>query len=109
MIQVAGEEGISLDDYVIYQEALFLDMVYLQQDAFDEVDVSVPLVRQKENFQLIFRLVNTEYEFSDQEQARAFFVRLTGLFKNLNYTRSDSAEYTNLIVKINNLIASVKK
>lgn len=30
MIQVAGEEGISLDDYVTYQEALFLDMVYLQ-------------------------------------------------------------------------------
>ncbi|MCK5191377.1 MAG: V-type ATP synthase subunit A, partial [Methylococcales bacterium] len=71
MIQVAGEEGISLDDYVTYQEALFLDMVYLQQDAFDEVDVAVPIARQKENFKRILKLVNVEYEFDDQEQARA--------------------------------------
>lgn len=109
MIQVAGEEGITLDDYLVYQQALFLDMVYLQQDAFDDVDVSVPLSRQKENFQLIIELVNTEYEFSDQEQVRTYFVKLTGLFKNLNYSRFDSAEYTHLIVKIKQLIATVIK
>jgi V/A-type H+-transporting ATPase subunit A len=42
MIQVTGEEGITTEDFVIYQQALFLDMVYLQQDAFDAVDVAVP-------------------------------------------------------------------
>jgi hypothetical protein len=51
----------------------------------------------------------TKRKFSEQEQARACFVKLTGLFKKKNYTRSDSAEYTNLIEKINDLIASVKK
>ena len=35
MMQVTGEEGVTLDDFVTYQKALFLDMVYLQQDAFD--------------------------------------------------------------------------
>ena len=107
MIQVAGEEGISLDDYVTYQEALFLDMVYLQQDAFDEVDVAVPIARQKENFKRILKLVNVEYEFDDQEQARAFFIKLTGLFKNLNYSRYNSVEYAKLDKKIEKLANSV--
>ncbi len=109
MIQVAGEEGISLSDFVTYQQALFLDMVYLQQDAFDEVDVAVPLARQKETFEKIITLVGMDYEFKDQEHARDYFTRLTGLFKNLNYTRSDTAEYDDLLRKIDKLSASVKK
>ncbi len=100
MIQVAGEEGISLEDYVIYQQALFLDMVYLQQDAFDEVDVSVSMERQKENFNRIIELVNIEYQFVDQEQARTFFIKLTGLFKNLNYAKFESVRYKELADKI---------
>jgi V/A-type H+/Na+-transporting ATPase subunit A len=36
MMQVTGEEGVTIEDYVTYQKALFLDMVYLQQDAFDK-------------------------------------------------------------------------
>ena len=104
MIQVAGEEGISLEDYVIYQQALFLDMVYLQQDAFDEVDVSVSLERQKENFKHIIELVNIEYQFVDQEQARTFFIKLTGLFKNLNYAKFESVIYKELADKIEKLV-----
>ncbi len=104
MIQVAGEEGISLEDYITYQQALFLDMVYLQQDAFDEVDVAVSISRQKENFKKIIELVNYDYNFTDQEQVRLFFIKLTGLFKNLNYARYDSIEYSELNTKIDALI-----
>lgn len=108
MIQVAGEEGISLQDYITYQQSLFLDMVYLQQDAFDEVDVAVSIDRQKENFKRIISLVNRQYKFDDQEQARNFFVKLTGLFKNLNYARSGSSEYIELENKIENLAEANK-
>ncbi|MEM9552436.1 MAG: V-type ATP synthase subunit A, partial [Pseudomonadota bacterium] len=53
MMQVTGEEGITVEDYVTFQKALFVDMAYLQQDAFDPVDASVPLDRQR----LVFALV----------------------------------------------------
>ncbi len=109
MIQVAGEEGITLDDYITYQEALFVDMVYLQQDAFDEVDVAVPIRRQQENFNRIYRLVTAEYRFDNQQQARDYFVRLTGLFKNLNYAKFKSAEYLALQGKIDELAAGVQR
>ena len=57
MMQVTGEEGISMEDYLIWQKATLLDMVYLQQDAFDSVDASAPLERQKESFDLVYGLV----------------------------------------------------
>lgn len=109
MIQVAGEEGISLDDFVTYQAARFLDMVYLQQDAYDEVDVAVPIKRQQECFKKAVELVSASYRFADQEAARDYFTRLTGLFKNLNYAPSGSAEYSGIMEKIDQLLQSAVK
>lgn len=103
MMQVTGEEGITLEDFVTYQKSVFVDMVYLQQDAFDEVDVSMPLDRQNESFRLVRRLVNRKYRFRDKEHARDFFTRITGLFKNLNYSERDSEEYDKLVQQIEEL------
>lgn len=103
MMQVTGEEGIALQDFVTHEKAKFLDMVYLQQDAFDPVDVSTPLDRQKECLQLIQRLVDREMFFDDKEQVRDYFTRLTGLFKNLNYSESGSQEYAQFLGQIESL------
>jgi len=103
MMQVTGEEGITTEDFVVYQKALFLDMVYLQQDAFDKVDVTVPVQRQKAMFLMCKRLINRHYQFRDKEHVREFFTKLTGLFKNLNYSASDSEDYQRYINQIEEL------
>jgi V/A-type H+-transporting ATPase subunit A len=103
MMQVTGEEGITLKDFVVYQKSVFVDMVYLQQDAFDPVDVSTPLDRQKESFLLVKRLVERDHRFDDKEQARDYFTRLTGLMKNLNYSPRESQEYDRLLAEIEEL------
>lgn len=100
MMQVTGEEGVTINDYVTYQKALFFDMVYLQQDAFDKVDVTVPIVRQKASFLLCKRLIDREYEFTSNNDVRDYFTRLTGLFKNLNYAPMPSAEYDKYLAQI---------
>lgn len=109
MIQVTGETGIALEDFVVYQEAQLLDMVYLQQDAFDAVDVAVPIERQKEVFLKLAEAVNADYHFQDQDEARLFFTRLTGLFKNLNYAGHQSPEYCELLADIDRCIHSETK
>jgi V/A-type H+-transporting ATPase subunit A len=93
MIQVAGEEGVSLEDGLLVLKAEFLDMVYLQQDAFDPVDASCPLSRQQRSLELVFGLIERPYHFSDKAAARDFFLRLTGLFRNLNYAPEDSPTF----------------
>lgn len=109
MMQVTGEEGVTLEDFIIYQKSLFLDMVYLQQDAFDEVDASATLERQKKSFELVCDLVNRQYQFADKEATRNYFTRLTGLFKNLNYSREDSPSHADYLKQIHDLADSVTR
>ncbi|NJO37305.1 MAG: V-type ATP synthase subunit A, partial [Rhizobiales bacterium] len=106
MMQVTGEEGITLEDFVTHQKAVFLDMVYLQQDAFDPVDASVSLDRQKESLSRVHGLVTRTYGFPGKDAAREHFTRLTGLLKNLNYADARSPEHADLLARIEALSAS---
>lgn len=107
MMQVTGEEGVTLDDFVTYQQSLFLDMVYLQQDAFDKIDASVPLPRQRLLFNRVYEIVTRGYEFDNKDAVRNYFLKLTGLFKNLNYAEFNTSEYKNLNSEIDRLESSV--
>jgi V/A-type H+-transporting ATPase subunit A len=106
MEQVTGEEGISLDDFVVSQAATFIDMVFLQQDAFDDIDASAPLARQQALFDGVHAIATRTYAFADKAAARAHFTKLTGLFRNLNYAAPDSPEATRLVAEIEALDAA---
>lgn len=93
MMQVTGEEGVTVDDFVLHLEAQLVDMAYLQQDAFDPVDVSVPLTRQRQSFSLLLRVLKREHDFPDKDAARSFFTKLTELFKNYNYSAPDHPDF----------------
>jgi V/A-type H+/Na+-transporting ATPase subunit A len=93
MMQVTGEEGITIEDYILYHKSLMFDMAYLQQDAYDPVDVSVPLERQKTLFNFLYDIIAKDFKFTDKMEARNYFVKLTGLIKNLNYAQMKSSEY----------------
>ncbi|WP_286236716.1 V-type ATP synthase subunit A [Neptuniibacter halophilus] len=103
MMQVTGEEGVTLEDYILYHKSICLDQVYLQQDAFDPVDVSVPLARQKQVFNLLRECLLQPAEFSDKESVREHFVKLTGLFRNLNYSRTEGPDFRRYLAEIKGL------
>ena len=100
MMKVTGEEGVTLDDFITWQKSVLLDMVYLQQDAFDEVDAAMSREKQQESFSLLKRIIQKEYNFKDKEEARTYFISLTGHYKNLNYSQESSPEYKELKEKI---------
>lgn len=106
MMQVTGEEGVTLDDYVAYQKALLVDMVYLQQDAYDPVDISTPRDRQLRQFSLLNRILDLQMSFADQASARDFFVRLTGTCKNLNYAAEGTPDHERLAKDVETLLMS---
>ena len=106
MMQVTGEEGITLEDFVVWQKAMLLDLVYLQQDVFDDVDVSMPRKRQLESFELLKSIIDSEYRFESKDQARDLFTRIAGTYKNLNYTATESPDYQRYIQEIRQMVAS---
>jgi len=106
MMQVTGEEGITIEDYLTWQKSVFLDMVILQQDAYDPVDTSMPLERQKRSFELVKEVTEADYAIDDRDEARDFFTRLINLYKNLNYSPDDSAEYARYLREVRALVDS---
>lgn len=86
MMKVVGEEGTSLDDYIVYLKADFLDAVYLQQNAFDPVDAAVNTERQRYVFDLLLEILRAKLDLEDKTQARSYFYQLRQKFLDLNST-----------------------
>jgi V/A-type H+-transporting ATPase subunit A len=92
MMKVVGEEGTSLEDYVIYLKGDFLDAVYFQQDSFNPVDSAAPPDRQRHIFTIILKILASKLKFADKTEARSWFNRLRQRFLDYNGTewQSDS-------------------
>ncbi|HAP42933.1 MAG: V-type ATP synthase subunit A [Spirochaetes bacterium GWD1_61_31] len=84
MMKVVGEEGTSLDDFLIYLKGEFLDAVYLQQNSFDAVDASVSTERQSLMFSRVVKVLGSRFEFKDKEEARGWFNKLRQMFLDAN-------------------------
>jgi len=69
MMKVVGEEGTSLEDFVVYLKGNFLDAVYLQQNSFDPVDASVSVERQRHVFALLIEILGSSFAFSGKDEA----------------------------------------
>lgn len=93
MMKVVGEEGTSLEDFVVYLKSEFLDNVYLQQNGFDEVDASTTEDRQKYVFAKVVGILKKEFTFKDKASARDFFYNLRHRFIDLNYKKWQSDEF----------------
>ena len=94
MMKVVGEEGTSLADFTVYLKSEFLDTVYLQQNAFSDVDASTPEERQKVMFDVVEKALFTDYKFETKDDTRAFFMSLQQAFIDWNNVKSDAPEFT---------------
>jgi V/A-type H+-transporting ATPase subunit A len=108
MMQVTGEEGITQEDFVQWQKSVLLDIAYLQQDAFDDVDASMSRERQRQSFELLSSIIDADYQFENKDAVRDFFTRITGLYKNLNYAPDGSREYEDYEGQIRDLAATAR-
>lgn len=100
MIEVAGDDGVSLDEYVTWHRARLVDEVFLQQDAYDRVDVHAPLERQRDLLFLLAQVVERPCRCADREAVRKYFGCLTALFRELNYSEAGSADHVRLMARI---------
>jgi V/A-type H+-transporting ATPase subunit A len=109
MMKVVGEEGTSLDDYVVYLKGEFLDAVYLQQNSFDAVDCAVAPERQRHVFGLVIEILASEIRASDKEDARSWFYKLRQLFLDYNGAEWRSERFASLEGEMRALLADRAK
>ncbi|MEL3905804.1 MAG: V-type ATP synthase subunit A [Treponema sp.] len=93
MMKVVGEEGTSMEDFIVYLKGDFLDAVYLQQNSFDSVDNAVSVERQRHIYALILRILGAQFSFNTKDEARAYFNKLRLSFIDYNYSVWESPEF----------------
>ncbi len=93
MMKVVGEEGTSLDDYIVYLKSELIDSVYLQQNSFDPVDFAAPIDRQEIVFDVLFEVLGSEMQIEDKKAARSFINELRQKFIDWNNTPREDERF----------------
>lgn len=104
MMKVVGEEGTSVEDYIVYQKAEFLDAVYLQQNSFDPVDAAVPVDRQVYSFGKLFRILALNFNLAEKKDVRAFFNQLRQKFLDWNDVEWQSDRFREVEKELDEMI-----
>ena len=104
MMTVVGEEGTSMQDFIVYLKGEFFDRVYLQQNAYHEVDAACSLERQHYVFDKILDILQKDFEFKKKDEARSFFFRLQSLALNWNEAPWQSDDFKKIEAQIKELL-----
>jgi len=109
MMKVVGEEGTSIDDFIIYLKAEYLDNVYLQQNAYDPVDAATSAERQQKVFTVISQFMDEPMKFTDKAAARRFFHQLTQSTRDWNRTEMEHADFQKTQAQLVKMVKEVTR
>ncbi|BBM85352.1 V-type ATP synthase subunit A [Candidatus Uabimicrobium amorphum] len=104
MMTVVGEEGVSIDDFILFLKSELLDRVYLQQNAFDDIDAACSLDRQKHTFSVLLEVLNHQFSYESKDAARTGFFQLQEAFLNWNLTEWESQAFKDQESKVKGLL-----
>ena len=105
MMKVVGEEGTSLEDYIIYLKGDLIDYVYFQQNSFDPVDAAVKPERQIYIFLKILKILGSKFTFDEGKgEARSWFNKLRQKFLDFNGSEWKSERFNTLEKEIESTI-----
>lgn len=104
-INILGDDGVPIDYHVVYNKSEVVDFVILQQDAFDDVDSSTPMERQRYMVNFVMEICDTQYNFDDFDEVGGYFRRVINLLRRMNYQENNSDTFKALEAEIRQLIA----
>lgn len=107
-MEVVGEEGISMDDMIVYLKAELYDFSYLQQNAFDKEDAYCSLKRQIAVLSILRGIFEKHFVFPNHDEARSYFLLLQNKIKNMNFMPFESEQYKEAVLEIEKMLTSVK-
>ncbi|WP_372808759.1 V-type ATP synthase subunit A [Pontiella sp.] len=107
MMKVVGEEGTSIDDFILYMKSEYIDNTYLQQNAFIETDAATSVERQNYVFGKLLSIMKTKMLFKEKDAARSFFQKLSQTCKDWNSTEFESDEFKQTEELMNKMLAEV--
>jgi V/A-type H+-transporting ATPase subunit A len=107
-INILGDDSVPVSYHEIFWKAELIDFVILQQDAFDKIDASTSIERQKYMIDKVLEVVNTNFNFENFEMINPYFKRIINAFKQMNYSEFQSEQFKKYEEEINNIVKENK-
>jgi len=92
-INILGDDGVPVEYHDTFWKAEVIDFIILQQDAFDEVDSSTSLERQKYMVNKVLEIYHTKFSFESFEEVASYFKRVINQMKQMNYSEFESDKF----------------
>ncbi len=92
-INILGDDGVPISYHVDFWKSEVIDFIILQQDAFDPIDRSCPIPRQKYMLDKVLDVYNTGFEFDSFEEVNPYFKRIINELKQMNYSEFESEQF----------------
>jgi len=92
-INILGDDGVPIEYHIRFWKSEVFDFVILQQDAFDKIDSSTPIARQKYMMNIIVKIIRGDYEFENFEEVGSYFRNVINVLKQMNYSVFESDDF----------------
>ena len=103
-INILGDDGVPMEYHLRYWKAELVDFIILQQDAFDKIDCSCPIERQKFMLELVLDICDKNVEFDNFEECVSYYKGLINILRQMNYSEFKSENFYKFLEQLNNTI-----
>ena len=103
-INILGDDSVPISFHDRFWKSELIDFVILQQDAFDSIDASTSMERQKYMLYSVLKVADTEFEFKSFEDVSVFFKEVINIYKQMNYSEFQSEEFKKHESKLDSLL-----
>lgn len=103
-INILGDDGVPMEYHLRYWKSELVDFIILQQDAFDKIDCSCPIERQKFMLELVLDVCDKNVEFDNFEECVSYYKGLINILRQMNYSEFKSENFYKFLEQLNNTI-----
>ena len=107
-INILGDDGVPVSYHERYWKSELIDYIILQQDAFDRIDASTPIDRQEFMLEKVLDVCHAEHDFETFEECSAWYKEVINLFRQMNYSEFQSADFNRYLEQINKYMSHDK-
>lgn len=108
-INILGDDGVPIDYHVRFWKSEVVDFIILQQDAFDKIDQTTPLERQKYMLDKIIEIIDAQVQFESFEEVAGWYKKLINFLKQMNYSEFGSPEFIRYEKEVDEMLTEIVK
>ncbi len=104
-IGILGVDSVPLVYHDRYWKSELIDRIILQQDGFDPIDSTTPMVRQRYMLELILSICDMDFDFDSFEDVMPYFTKMINICKQMNYKEFEGPDFKRYERELHTLVA----